>query len=193
MGEAECPFAPTWRAGCYSLCVVATQAPDPAIERLAALFLDHPAWIAAARHLTARATSTVYFSHRPGEPWRLEQSDGRTRLLPGAAPDPDFSFRFTPAAIEQLEAVEGGVGDFAVELFTLMLEEDPERHVDFRIAANFGRLATRGYVKLLVAAGPGVLVFGARHGVGSLGALRRFVSQLRSRGVEDWEIADGES
>jgi hypothetical protein len=45
----------------------------------------------------------------------------------------------------------------------------------------------RGYVKLLVVAGPPVLAFGATHGILTLGALRRFVAGLRSRGAADWE------
>lgn len=166
---------------------VPTRAPDPVIDRLAGLFLEHEAWISASRHLDTRATSTVYFSHRPGEAWQLVQREGRTRLLPGRAPDADFVFRFTPAAIERLAAVAGGIGEFAVELFALMLDEDPELRVGFRIVAGFGRLAMRGYVRLLVAAGPRVVAFGVSHGVGSPGALRRFVAQLRARGPAEWE------
>jgi len=68
-----------------------------------------------------------------------------------------------------------------------MLEDDPELQVDFRIIAGFGRLMLRGYVRLLLAAGPSVVIFGASHGIGSLGALRRFVAQLRARDAADWE------
>jgi hypothetical protein len=171
---------------------VSSHAPDPSVERLATLFLEHEAWIAAARHLDARATSNVYFSHRPDEAWHLIVLERRTRLLPGGVRDPDFVFRFTPGAVERLENVRGGIGDFAVELFTLMLEEDSELQVGFRIVAGFPRLALRGYVRLLLAAGPRVVAFGATHGVGSLAALRRFVAQLRARGPADWESAGSE-
>lgn len=166
---------------------VAEPATDESVKRLARLFLEHPAWVAAARHLDRGATSTVYFSHLPGEPWRLDQSEGDTRLLPGAATDPDFVFRFTPAAVEVLEGVEGGIGAFAVALFGLILEDDPERRVGFRIAADFARLVRRGYVRLLLAAGPRVAAFGAIHGIFHLGALRRFVADLRARDPEEWE------
>jgi len=171
---------------------VGADASDPIVVRLAALFREHPAWVAAARHLSRRATSSVYFSHRPGETWQLEQQAGVTRLLPGAAADPDFVFRFTPRAVDRLEAVRGGIGDFAVELFTLMLEEDPELHVGFRIVPGFARLATRGYLRLVLAAGPKVLAFGATHGIHSLPALRRFVGELRARGPQEWEMEPGE-
>lgn len=83
--------------------------------------------------------------------------------------------------------MEGGFGELAVELFSLMLEDDPALRVDLRIASGFAALAKRGYVKLLLDAGPQVLAFGARHGIRTLGSLRRFVAQLRSRGRQSWE------
>lgn len=166
---------------------VVEPATDETVERLARLFLEHPAWVAAARHLSRSATSTVYFSHRPGEPFRLDQGDGHTRLLPGAATDPDFVFRYTPASVEALERVEGGIGAFAVALFGLILEDDPARRVGFRIVAGFVRLVRRGYVRLLLIAGPRVAAFGATHGIFHLGGLRRLVAELRARDPEEWE------
>ncbi len=156
---------------------------DEWTERLATLFAEQPAWVAAAKHLRYDATSTVFFRHREGEAWRLETHERRTCLLPGAALDPDFVFRFSPASIEVLEAVQGGIGEFAVALF----EQITEGEVDLRIRAGFGRLTMRGYVKLLLAAGPPVLAFGATHGIRTLGALRKFIAELRSRGAADWE------
>ncbi len=158
-------------------------ASDEWTERLAVLFAEQPAWVMAANHLRNDATSTVYFTHRTGEAWRLEMGRSGARLLPGEARDPDFAFRFSPDSIEKLEAVEGGIGEFAVALF----EEIVDGSADLRIKAGFARLTMRGYVKLLLAAGPPVLAFGATHGIRTLGALRRFVSDLRSRGEADWE------
>jgi hypothetical protein len=166
-----------------------TGASDPIPERLAQLFAAHPAWRTAARRLSRDATSAVYFSQRPGEAWRLERHRDGSRLVAGAAPDPDLVFRFTPAAVERLAAVSGGVGEFAVTLFELMTSRDPEVRIDLRIAAGFARLVRRGYLGVLAAGGPQVLAFGASHGVRSLTALRRFVSQRRAAGPEDWEAA----
>jgi hypothetical protein len=163
---------------------------DATTERLAQLFAGHSAWRTAARRLSREATSTVYFTQRPGEAWRLERRGEASRLLPGAASDPDLVFRFTPAAVEQLAAVTGGVGDFAVALFELLTSRDPEARVDLRIAAGFPRLVRRGYLGLLAAGGPQVLAFGASHGIRSLTALRRFVSQRRSRGPQEWETPE---
>jgi hypothetical protein len=156
---------------------------DEWIDRLATLFAEHPAWVEAARRLDPEATSTVHFTHRPGQPWRLVTIDRTTDLLPGGAPDPDLVFRFSPASIARLEDVDGGVGDIAVALF----EQIADRVVDLRIVAPFERLARRGYVKLLLAAGPSVLVFGASRGIWTLGALRRLVADLRRQGPADWE------
>jgi hypothetical protein len=47
-------------------------------------------------------------------------------------------------------------------------------------------------VNLLLAAGPPVLAFGAGHGIRTLGALRRFVADLRTRGPADWEREETE-
>jgi len=162
--------------------------PDESVEQLATLFAEHPAWVDAARRLSSRATSSVYFTHRPYEAWRLDQRSGQTRLLRGAAESPDFVFRFSPASIERLAGVEGGVGEFAVELFTLMTEPpESDSFVGLRIAAPFSGLIRRGYVGLLVAAGPRVMAFGASHGIYTVGALRRFVAQLRASEPQEWE------
>jgi hypothetical protein len=68
-----------------------------------------------------------------------------------------------------------------------VLSDDPRLRIGLRIVAPFGRLVRRGYLRLLVAAGPRVLGFGASHGIRSLGALRRFVARIRSRVPADWE------
>jgi hypothetical protein len=163
--------------------------PDPHVRQLAELFASHPVWLDAARSIAEGATSRVYFSHRPGEPWQLERHRGRSLLAPGCASDPDFAFRFTPAAIERMVAVEGGVGDFAVVLFRLIIDEDADLRVGFRIVAPLTRLARRGYLSLLLRGGPKVVAFGAAHGVRTLGALHRLVAQLVAREPEPWEQA----
>jgi hypothetical protein len=160
---------------------------DPSVARLAALFLEHPAWVAAARHTREGVSSKVFFSHLPGAPWHLVRVGGESLLRPGPSTSPDFAFRFTPASIARLAAVEGGVGNFAIALFSLILEEDEELRVGFRIIASFPQLALRGYLRLLLAAGPEVLAFGARHGIATPGALRPLVAQLRARPPEPWE------
>jgi hypothetical protein len=160
---------------------------DPHVERLARLFREHPAWREAARHVSDETTSRVLFRHRPGERWHLERRDGESLLLPGDAADPDFVFRFAPAAIDRLAAAGGSIGAFAVTLFELIASDDAEARVDFRVAAPFARLVQRGYVRLLLAAGWRVLAFGARRGVRTLEDLRRLVARLQASGEAPWE------
>jgi hypothetical protein len=140
-----------------------------------------------AGHVQEGASSRVFFSHRPGERWQLVQERGCARLRRGDAPDPDFVFRFTPPAVSRLAALEGSVGDFAVELFDLMSTRDETLRVDFRIAAPFSRLVRRGYLGVLAAGGLRVLAYGARRGVRTLAQLRRLVERARRETPEAWE------
>jgi len=152
---------------------------DPHVETLRRLFETHPVWLAAARHLAPGACSAIRFSHRPREEWTLHGQEGRTVLEAGRAPDPDLAFTFPPAAIEKLDATRGGIADFSLALFRLIEETDPDLRVGFQVVAPFSRLVRRGYVRLLVAAGPRVLAFGVARGVATLGALRRRVERSR--------------
>jgi hypothetical protein len=160
---------------------------DPTVSELAKLFAKHPAWLEASSRVSERSTSDVYFRHRPGEVWHLTRRGGRPQLKTGPAADPDFVFRFSPGAVRRLASVSGGIGDFAVELFSLFAEVEPLR-VDFRVVAPLRRLMARGYLRLLLAAGPRVAALGARHGVRSLWGLRARVAGSRSEGSFEWEI-----
>lgn len=162
---------------------------DPHVRRLAELFRAHPAWCEAAQRIAPESESNVFFRHRPGQPWRLVRRGDTTSLEPGAARDPDLAFCFTPAAIEILTEAQGGVADFALALFALMLERDPDRRVDFRVIAPFPRLLRRGYVDLLVRGGPRLLWFGATHGVRTVAQLRRLIDAARGGPPAPWEVA----
>ncbi len=159
------------------------------VSQLARLFREHPAWQSAAARLEPEATSTVFFSHRPGEPWHLERREGTTQLEPGRARDPDFVFCFTPRSVTHLAETDGSIGSFAVELFRLMTEGPEANRVQLRIAAPFSRLVRRGYLGLLAAGGLRVLAFGAARGVRTLGQLRTLVETLQRRQPAGWERA----
>jgi hypothetical protein len=172
----------------YSLYRVAAPVTDPHVDALARFYATHPACVAASRHVRPGASSKIFFTHRPGEPWHLLRSSEGSRLEPGPAKDPDFAFCFPPRAIDRLTTTGGDVGDFAVALFSLIVEADASLRVGFRVIASWPRLARSGYVRLLLAGGPQILAFGASHGVRSAGQLRRFVNAARSRAPEDWEV-----
>jgi hypothetical protein len=152
---------------------------DPWIDRLARFFAEQPAWRGAARLLDPRVTSTVFFCHRPGEPWHLERRGDETLLLPGAADDPDLAMRFTRAAIDRLAAVRGSAGDFAAELFALACSNDPEVRVNIRVAVGFERLLRRGYVRLLLTAGPRARAIGLAHGESGMCSQEHLVASLK--------------
>ena len=127
----------------------------------------------------------VYFSHRPGETWHFVKETQGVRLLPDSATRPDFAFCFTPGAIDDLAAVDGGIDGVAVVLFDLMLSEDPARRVGFRVLAPFWRLVRHSHLRLVLEAGPRVLAYGAGHGIRTLGQLRAFVATLRAASPEE--------
>jgi len=164
---------------------------DPVVAKLAQLFAQHPAWVTAAQKLEPEATSGVFFHHLPGEAWRLERCDGETHLLAGAARDPDLVFRFSARAVDRLAAVDGGIGDFAVELFRLITEPDEDLRVGFRVAVAFPRLLRRGYLSVLGAGGWRVLAFGAARGVRTVAQLRALVEALSRNEPEPWERSPG--
>lgn len=162
-------------------------AEDPHVQRLVELFRSHPIWCEAAGRIAEDANSKVFFQHRPGEPWRLVRRGGGTVLEPGPAQDPDLAFCFPPAAIEELARTRGTIADFALALFRLALDDDPERRVRLRVIAPYARLLRRGYVDLLLRGGPRLFWFAAAHGVRSLAQLRRLVDAARNGVPEDWE------
>ncbi len=89
--------------------------------------------------------------------------------------------------MQRLATTEGDVGAFAVTLFSLVASADPGERVDLRVVSPFRRLLRRGYVELLLTAGPRAVAFGVRHGVRTLADVRRLVRASRARGPFDWE------
>jgi hypothetical protein len=159
------------------------------VRTLARLFRTHPVWAAAAKGVGPRAESAVFFTHLPGIAWRLVRRRGQTLLLRGRARDPDFVFRFSPGAVARLAGVRGEVEDFAVELFARIVEPRRAERVDFRVAAPFARLAERGYVRLLLGAGPKVAAVALARGLTTIGRVRRLVERSRQRRPARWERA----
>lgn len=169
----------------------ASQQPsDPAVTTLARLFAQEPVWQSAMRRVAEGANSAVYFSHLPGRSWHLIKRAGTVLLLPGPAPKPDFAFCFTPASVASLAAVSGGADDVAVSLFDLILSDDDTQGVGFRILAPFGTLVRHGHLRLVIESGPKTILYGMRHGILTVGQLRRFAERLRSAATGDWPCGD---
>jgi hypothetical protein len=70
----------------------------------------------------------------------------------------------------------------------LILDEDPQRQIGFRIVAPFTTLIRHGYLQLVITSGPKTLAFGASHRIFTLWQLRSFVGRIRSTKPEPWEI-----
>lgn len=152
---------------------------DPHVALLGELFATHPAWLAAADCIKDGCTSSIRFSHVPGE-YELLRKDGKSRLVAGKPSDPDLAFIFTPKSIEQLSRVKGSdIADFGVELMELAGSQDPELQVRIRVISGFSKLLFRGYVGLLMKGGPRVLAYGGKGT--SFTDVKRLLSQLRSK------------
>jgi hypothetical protein len=161
---------------------------DPHVLKLRSLFRSHPAWLEAARSVREGSASRVLFSHVLGE-YQLVRRDGESLLLEGAAPDPDFVFRFTPKAVDRLAELESAeVADFAIELFDCIVSDDPDIQVGLRVLASLPRLMVRGYVGLLFGGGPKLLSYAASRGVRNVSDLRKFIKQARASDPR-WEAS----
>ena len=157
---------------------------DPHVTLLRQLFLTHPAWLSAADHIKDGCSSAVRFSHVPGD-YQLLRHDGKSDLLEGKASDPDLAFLFTPKSIERLANVKGtDIADFGVELLELANSADPELHVRIRVIAGFSKLLFRGYVGMLMKAGPRVLAYGGKGT--SFTEVKKLITQLRAKG-DPWD------
>ncbi len=162
---------------------------DPYVIQLAELFAENPIWVQAMQSVAEGAASNVYFSHLPGSVWQLVKERDAVSLRSGRGENPDFVFRFTPASIDALATTEAnGADDVAVQLFSLILDDDPARRVGFRIVAPFTTLIRHGHLQLVIKSGPKTLAFGASHGIFTLWQLRSFVKRIRSTEPEPWEI-----
>ena len=161
---------------------------DPYVIQLAELFAENPTWVKAMQPVSEGAASNVYFSHLPGSVWHLVKEGDVVDLRHGPGENPDFVFRFTPASIEALSATDGGADDVAVQLFSLILDDDPARRIGFRIAAPFTTLIRHGHLQLVIKSGPKTLAFGASHHIFTPWHLRSFVGRIRSTTPEPWEV-----
>lgn len=164
---------------------------DSSLSILRRFFESHPTWVEAAESVHDGANSEVFFTDREGH-YHLMREDGHSLLLEGAAPSPDFSFLFTPGAIDHLaEMKEGTIGDFAICIFDLITTDDPKLRVGFRVNGPFLRILRRGYLQVLLKGGPRVLQYAAGHGVTSLSELKKLLDSMSGKEI-NWSAFRGE-
>lgn len=70
-----------------------------------------------------------------------------------------------------------GVGDFGVLLFQSLWAEKNRGKVKFAIHASLPSLLLRGYFSVLLAGGPVVMQFLSKHGLGSIGKIKKVLTK----------------
>jgi hypothetical protein len=97
---------------------------------------------------------------------RFTMEGGAPALLPGAAPDPDFTLRLPDGAVHRLTSLRSEeVGEFGVEFFKLVLDHDPDLKVRVHLEAPASRLLAHGYLSVLAQGGLKVTWWLLRNGV----------------------------
>ncbi len=132
---------------------------------------------AATRPLSREARVNVAL---PEGTARFTMEGGAPALLPGPAPDPDFTLRLPGGAVRRITGLRSEeVGEFGIEFFKLVLERDPDLKVRVHLDASPTRLVAHGYLGVLAQGGLKVTWWLLRNGVRNpLAAIER----LRKRG-----------
>lgn len=131
----------------------------------------------AARGLKESAVISLVID---AEEFTFRRRDGRNRFQPGEAADPDIRFWVPAGAMQKLLLPQGKtIGEVGIRIFELVLSDDTELKIKFKVRAPFLRLWKRGYFTVLAAGGPSVAKFLASHGWGSLPRLREQIAQWR--------------
>ena len=72
------------------------------------------------------------------------------------------------------------IGQVGVLVFEKVFTNDASQKIKFRISASLFTLLRKGYFSVLIAGGPEIMKFLARHGFGSLSKIKTVLSQNRS-------------
>jgi hypothetical protein len=154
-------------------------AADPSDVILTQFFETSSAARKAASPLKKSAEVGVTFTDVPGE-FRFALVDGRPRLLREKAQDPDFILTMSPGAVAAIAAKpDDDVGDLGITFFQHMLAEKPEDKVRVKLHSGILKLTMRGYLGVLAAGGPKVVMWLAQKGLKGPGAVASAISRLR--------------
>ncbi len=135
----------------------------PSYEALKVFFEGAKVAQAATRPLSREARVNVRLAEGTA---RFTMESGSPALLPGAAPEPDFTLDLPDGAVRRLTSLRSDdVGEFGVEFFKLVLDRDPDLKVRIHLDAPVSRLLSHGYLKVLAQGGLKVTWWLLRNGV----------------------------
>lgn len=133
----------------------------------------------AAAPLKKGAEVGVSFTDVPGE-FRFTLVDGRPRLLREKARDPDFVLTLAPGAVDAIaRKPDDDVGELGVTFFQHMVAQDPAEKIRVKLHSGILKLTLRGYLGVLAAGGPKVVMWMAQKGLKGPGAVASALSRLK--------------
>jgi len=132
----------------------------------------------AASSLSKSASVAVRFTDTGGE-FQFHSVDGRPRLEPGKAEEPDFELTLPPGAVQDIcGRSPGDAGDLGVLFLQHIFVEDKEQKIQVKVHSGLIKLTLHGWFRVVVAGCPKVLLWLARMGLkgpsGVAGLLSRF-------------------
>ena len=152
-------------------------------EEIKRLFESNGAVNNACRHLKNGAVIGIVIQGED-EPLYFAMQ-GKDPVVTRGTPDgaTDIDLMFTPGAIRRLsEQQTDSIGDMGLLFLQLMASHDPEYDVVIRsINAGFLAFARKGYFNVVAAAGPKVLGFLAKKGLGNPAGLKRAIDRRRKK------------
>jgi hypothetical protein len=148
-------------------------------ELLTRFFETSSAARKAAAPLKKAAEVGVTFTDVPGE-WRFVVQDGRPRLLKERAQDPDFILTMSPGAVKDIASKpDNDVGELGILFFQHMIASEPQDKVRVKLHSGLIKLTMRGYLGVLAAGGPKVIMWMAHKGLKGPGAVAAAIAKLK--------------
>ncbi len=117
------------------------------------------------------------------KPYYVSRENKISKLNEGAPPkDAQLSFSISPKAIHRLADFKSNdIGENGVEFFRIMTSSDPEMSISAKLHVGFLGLTRIGVFGILALGGKGVMLYLARHGLGSLKEIRKIISNMKSK------------
>jgi hypothetical protein len=133
----------------------------------------------AASSLKKAAEVGVRFTDVPGD-FRFHSVEGKPAFEAGKAMDPDFELTLAPGAVEAITAQpQADVGDLGVLFFQHIVAKDEQKKIRVKLHSGLLRLTMRGWLGVLAAGGPKVIVWMAQKGLKGPSAVAAALSRLK--------------